>query len=119
MQPDGAPASSTNPTTWGAFEDVQRGAGDGYGFMLGNGVGCYDLDNALDEQGRVKPWARGVLDGIREPVIFTEVSRSGRGVHVFVLAPERSGSRRVVGDGSVERYSRARFIVTTGVVFEG
>lgn len=109
VTPEGRPASSTNPATWSSFSSVQHGAGNGFGFMLGDGVGCYDLDNAVDEDG-VKSWAREIIACIPEPVVYTELSCSGRGVHVFVEAPEERGSRRRVADGSVERYSRARFI---------
>ncbi|WP_246815932.1 hypothetical protein [Corynebacterium sp. HMSC28B08] len=106
---DGSPASSTNPATWASFTEVQTGAGDGYGFMLGDGIGCYDLDNAL-QGGELKPWAREVVESISEPVLYLEVSQSGRGLHVFIEAVEGRGSRRRVGDGGVERYTRARFI---------
>lgn len=110
---DGAPASSTNPATWSSFADVQAAdAGDGFGVMLGNGLGCYDLDHAL-HRGVVKQWARLQLAQIRERVIFTETSVSGEGLHVFVEAPEAAGWRRPVGDGGVERYTRQRFIRTT------
>ena len=109
VMPDGRPASSTNPGTWSPLDDVRAGAGDGMGFMLGGGIGCYDLDNAV-EDGALKPWARDVVRLIPEPVLYTELSVSGRGVHVFVAATESRGSRRPVGDGGVERYTRARFI---------
>lgn len=81
--------------------------------MLGGGLGCYDLDHALDG-GELKPWAREVLAGIAEHILFAEVSVSGEGLHVFVEAPEGPGSRRAVGDGGVERYTRERFIRVTG-----
>ena len=109
VMPDGRPASSTNPGTWSSLDCVRSGAGDGLGFMLGVGIGCYDLDNAV-EDGRLKPWARDVVRLIPEPVLYTELSVSGRGVHVFVVATESRGTRRPVGDGGVERYTRARFI---------
>lgn len=102
-------ASSTDPSTWSGFDDVQSGVGDGFGFMLGGGFGCYDLDHALTG-GRLKPWAREVVDAIPEPVLFVEKSVSGEGLHIFVRAPESRGSRRSVGDGLVERYTVARFI---------
>lgn len=114
---DGSPASSTWPSTWTSYSAVQDGAGDGFGIMLGGGLACFDLDNAV-EDGRLKPWARDVLEGNRWPVVFAETSVSGRGVHVFVLADEGPGSRRPVGDGAVEFYSRARFIRTTGHIFD-
>lgn len=109
VTPSGAPASSTNPSTWCLFDEVQRGAGDGFGVMLGGGLGCYDLDNAL-EDGVVKPWAREVIKAIAEPIIYVERSVSGRGLHVFIELAERKGTRRAVGDGSVEKYSYGRFI---------
>ena len=56
------------------------------------------------------PWARDVVRLIPEPVLYTVLSVSGRGVHVFVRATEARGTRRPVGDGGVERYTRARFI---------
>lgn len=107
IQVDGFPASSTDPDTWAGFAQVQRGAGDGFGIMLGGGLGCYDFDDKSDE------FVRDYVSGIPEPVVFAERSMSGRGVHVFVLADEGRGWKR---DG-VERYSRARFIRTTGVPF--
>ena len=109
ITPAGAPASSTNSSTWSLFPEVQRGAGDGFGVMLGGGLGCYDLDNAL-EGGVLKPWARSVVEAITESIVYVERSVSGRGLHVFVEAAEARGIRRSIGDGSVERYTRARFI---------
>ena len=110
----GRAASSTDPSTWSTFAEVQASsAGDGFGVMLGGGhLGCHDLDHAL-EDGVLKPWARSVLDGITEPVLFVEVSVSGDGLHVFVEAPEGPGRKRQVGDGGHEFYSRGRFIRTT------
>lgn len=106
---DGRSASSTDPATWVHFCEVTAGPGDGLGVMLGGGLGCYDLDGAV-HNGVIKPWARSFIDSIPEPIIHTEKSMSGRGVHVFVQADEGRGSRRAVGDGHVERYTRARFI---------
>lgn len=109
ITPTGSPASSTRSSTWSSFSEVQRGAGDGFGVMLGGGLGCYDLDNAL-EGGVLKPWARSVVDAIAEPIVYVERSVSGRGLHVFVEVAEARGIRRSLGDGSVEKYSYGRFI---------
>ena len=119
IQTDGTPASSTNPDTWTTYDKVIVGddlPGDGYGIMLGDGLGCFDLDNALDESGRAKPWAAikctAILDEFT--VVFAERSVSGTGLHIFVESPETAGTRAPVSDGSVEFYSRARFIRVTG-----
>lgn len=106
VTPSGAPASSTDPGTWCSFAEVR--SGDAYGIMLGDGLGCYDLDHVTDDQ------ARAFIATIPEPVIFAERSVSGAGVHVFVEAGEGPGWRRIVDGISVERYTRARFIRTTG-----
>lgn len=86
------------------FAAVQSGAGDGFGVMLGDGLGCWDLDKCIDGD-VLAPWARDVLVGIEAP-LFVEVSMSGTGLHVFVESPEGPGRRC----GGVEFYSRARFI---------
>lgn len=110
----GRAASSTDPSTWSTFAEVLASrAGDGFGVMLGGGyLACHDLDHALKD-GELKSWARDVIDGIAERVLFTEVSMSGEGLHVFVDAPEGPGWKRPVGDGGHEFYSRGRFIRVT------
>lgn len=86
--------------------------GTGVGFVLGNGVGCIDLDDALDERGEVvSAVALGVLAA--NPGAWVEVSMSGRGLHVFGLLAEAPGRRL----DAIEIYSRARFIALTGDVF--
>lgn len=107
VMPDGSPASSTNPDTWSPFSDVQSGAGDGFGIMLGEGLGCYDLDDMSDGE------VAAFIEAIPEKILFIERSLSGGGVHVFIETIESRGRSR----GSVERYSRARFIRTTGNVW--
>lgn len=112
----GRSGSSTNPATWSTYEAAKASiVGTGVGYALGAGIGCYDLDDALQD-GHLKPWAADVLAGIPEPVIFMEVSQSGRGVHVFIEAPEGPG--RVIRDGrKIERYTAGRFIAMTGQRF--
>lgn len=110
---DGRPASSTDPTTWANWNSVIRSrAGDGLGIMLGDGLGCYDLDDVTDEQ------AAAFVATIPERILYVERSMSGRGVHVFVEAPEAKGWRRVIDGLHVERYTRQRFIRVTGTHLE-
>lgn len=110
IQPNGRAASSTNVGTWHSFTAVQSGAGDGYGIMLGGGLGCWDLDDCFDGDD-LKPWAAEILDA--ETPIYVERSVSGHGLHIFIEAPEGPGRKR----GRVERYTKGRFIRVTGNQF--
>ena len=112
IRTDGSPASSTDASTWAPFAEVVKShAGDGLGIMLGDGLACWDLDHCLDGD-ELAPWAVDVLASIEAP-IWTERSRSGTGLHIFVLAEEAPGRRK----GGVEFYSRDRFILVTGDPF--
>lgn len=109
----GGPASSTDSRTWSSFEAASAStAGVSLGFVLGDGIGCYDLDHCLIG-GELAGWAREAIESITEPVIFTEVSQSGEGLHVFVEATEGPG--RKIRDGrNIERYTSGRYIAVTG-----
>lgn len=111
IQPNGRAASSTNMNTWHSFAAVQSGAGDGFGIMLGGGLGCYDLDHVSDSE------AREFIKSIPEPIVFTERSMSGDGVHVFIEATGGAGWKRNINGLSVERYTKDRFIRVTGNQF--
>jgi primase-polymerase (primpol)-like protein len=109
----GAPASTTDPGTWSSYAEVVRStAGTGLGIMLGDGLGCYDLDHVTDEQAAV--FAATIV----EPVVYAERSMSGDGVHLFVRTDEGPGWKRTIDGISVERYTRARFIAVTGKRWE-
>lgn len=102
---------SNDSSTWSSFREVRTGrAGDGFGVMLGGGLGCYDLDNVSDGE------ARRLAALIPERIVFAERSMSGRGVHVFVEADECAGDKK--WQGRHERYTRERFIRMTGERFE-
>ncbi|MCI1637291.1 MAG: hypothetical protein LKI30_04215 [Bifidobacterium crudilactis] len=109
IQPDGTPASSTDPGTWHTFANVQTGAGDGYGFMLGDGFACWDLDHCLHDGQITNPLARQVIDGIGEQWTYQEISVSGQGLHIFVHSTSPSYKTK-----NIEYYSHSRYIKTTG-----
>ena len=111
---EGRAASSTDSSTWSTFRKAQTSAvGNGFGFVLGDGVGCIDLDDAF-ECGVVAPWAQAILDS--NPNTFVEVSQSGNGLHVFGLLAEGPG--RKIRDGrNIEWYSVGRYIAMTGKRF--
>lgn len=104
----GAPASSTNPDTWTTYRDVKAStAGDGLGIMLGDGLGCYDLDHITDTE------ARELAALIPEHIIYAERSISGNGAHIFfATTSDEHGTKS--WQGRHERYTHSRFIRTTG-----
>lgn len=109
---DGSPASSTNPATWTTFAEVKTGTGDGCGVMLGNGLGCYDLDHCYTA-GNLDDWAVEFIKTIDAPIIYAERSISGEGLHIFIKANERAGQKLRFMGKAVEAYTRQRFIRTT------
>ncbi len=109
---NGRNASSTNAATWSSHKDaVASEVGEGVGFVLGDGIGCIDLDHCI-EDGRVADWAQEVLDN--NPGTYVEVSRSGSGLHVFGLLSEGPGRNVRDGVRAIEWYSVGRYIALTG-----
>jgi len=109
----GKPASSTDPATWATFAEAKASSsGVGLGFVLGDGIGCIDLDHCF-VGGVLADWAAEYIRSVTEPVIFAEVSQSSEGVHLFIEAPEAPG--RKIRDGrNIERYTAGRYIAVTG-----
>lgn len=113
----GRPASSTDSRTWASFETARKSSvGAGMGFVLGGGIGCYDFDHCF-ENGHLAAWAVDAIRAIPERVIFSELSQSSEGIHVFVEAAEGPG--RKIRDGrNIERYTAGRYIAVTGHRFK-
>jgi primase-polymerase (primpol)-like protein len=107
----GRQASSTKSATWSTYTEAKASkAGVGLGFVLGEGIGCIDLDHCLID-GKLSSWAAAILDAT--PDTYIEVSQSGTGLHIFGHLPEGPG--RVFRDGrDVEFYSVGRYIAVTG-----
>ena len=53
-QVGGRPASSTDPRTWTSWLEVRDLPRRGW--VLGEGIGCIDLDDCIDGDGAVAPW---------------------------------------------------------------
>jgi hypothetical protein len=114
-------ASSTDPTTWGTFDQAVTAckeseglAGVGFVFSADDPFAGIDLDNCIDtSSGEVKSWARPILAQLDS---YSEISPSGKGVKVFVRA-SKSRPRCKTGhkDGAIEMYDRDRFFTVTGV----
>lgn len=112
VQLDGRAASTTDPQTWTSYSRVL--GRKRRGFVLGEGIGCIDLDHCL-VNGKPTPAAQRFLDAV--PDTYIEVSPSGDGLHVWGRLPEGPGSRRVVDGLNVEIYSVGRYITVTGQQF--
>lgn len=110
------PASSTNPETWASFEDAVEAVREGYydhiGFVFNdNGIVGIDLDDALAHD-RISPLAVDIFEACRS---YTEVSKSGEGLHLFVKGDiPFKGKNNLAG---VEIYKTARFFIMTGNSF--
>ena len=113
-------ARANDHRSWGTLEDAvtfrRRFAADGLlrALVDGEEVLGIDLDDVRDlATGELCPVGRDTL--ARVPG-YTEISPSGRGLHLFLRTafpePERQGRRR----GQVEIYSGSRFLAVTGRV---
>jgi primase-polymerase (primpol)-like protein len=107
----GSSASSIDPATWSSYAAAEASTvGEGIGFVLGDGIGCLDLDHCISN-GELEPWADVLLAANRNT--YAEISRSGEGLHIFGYLPEGPG--RLVRDGrNIEVYSTGRYIALTG-----
>lgn len=127
-------ASSTNPDTWASFEDalwaVEHGYYDYLGFVFNdNGIVGIDLDDAMsdveytvlgsEEPQRGKNMSELATEIVRLCRSYTEMSKSGTGIHIFVKGDiPFKGKNNLAG---VEMYKTARFFIMTGtpIVFGG
>ena len=113
-------ASSTNPDTWGTFEQAlsvpqtNRFHGIGYVFSPQDDYAGVDMDKCRDrETGEIKPWARANIDRLRS---YTEKSPSGTGLHILIKGTVPTGGNK---KGKVEMYSQGRYFTMTGHHLEG
>jgi putative DNA primase/helicase len=120
-------ASSTDSSTWCSLDKAQkaleRGKGDGVGFVFARscGISGVDLDNCRDPQtGKLDDWAKAYIDRINS---YTEVSPSGKGIHCIIKGslPEGVNGRKKTFKGhenrqnaAIEIYSSGRFFTMTG-----
>ena len=128
FQPSGEVASSTDPKTWSTFEGVQRAFDSslyiGVGFVLdgrphfdGKYLHGFDWDRCIAD-GRVDPEVKARVKELG--ISRVEVSVSATGLRGFFLHHEPLPSRRSKVDGrSVELYSNARYMITTGRAVKG
>jgi len=113
-------ASSTDPVTWGTFDQALQAfdAGDyaGIGFALGDGWAGIDFDDNLDDEGRYV-WGAEIIAAFDS---YKEVSPSGTGIKIFIRGVKPAGSKCSKrgfgpdGIGKLEVYDNARWFAVTG-----
>ncbi len=107
----GGLAMSNNPDTWSDFETAVEVSSDfaGIGFMFGgSGYFGVDLDD-MDIHGEV------VAEFVDTLQSYTELSQSGKGVHIICKGKLPEGRRKTKNElGGFEMYDTGRFFVMTG-----
>jgi putative DNA primase/helicase len=112
--------SITKPPAWlsvtQACDFVARGAADGVGFVLGEGVVGIDLDDCLDLDGTLHEIAQDAI----ALGTYIERSPSGRGLHALIRA-SISEPRNIAAEGNISRHEiydgrkgSARYLTVTG-----
>ncbi len=124
MALEGYWGSSTNPATWGeyaeaieALENVRNAEGIGFVFTADDPYTGVDLDDCLDNAGRLKPWAVDILR--RFAGTYAEVSPSGSGIKLWCRGTTTAAAKFAYHDGAIEIYSTARFFTVTGNLWPG
>ena len=111
-------ASVSDPRTWDTFENACRAmkdyGGKGVGFVFTeNDAYCgIDLDKSIDEDGQIDPEAQAIIDKLNS---YTEISQSGRGIHIIVRGEKPSSRCR---KANVEIYNQGRYFALTGNLWQ-
>lgn len=107
-------ASATNPENWATFDTAveyakqKEGYGIGFSLKTDGGIVAMDLDNCIDNEGKISAFATNVF---KRADSYVEVSPSGKGLHVFIHG---NLADKVVKDGKIEIYCRDRYFTLTG-----
>ena len=106
-------ASSINPVTWRSFDEARAtyedGKSDGLGIVLGDGLVGVDLDKCRSPETReLTPPALAIVRALDS---YTEISPSGRALHVLARGALPPGRRK---KGVVEMYADGRYFTLTG-----
>ena len=123
-QPNGQPASSTDPATWTDFLTAQSAyendpikfSGVGFVFSDEDNLIGVDLDDCFDNL--TNSFTNAALQHIAESISgYMEISPSGTGVKIFTRADLKSA--HVDHDKGLEVYPRGRYFTVTGQRLNG
>ncbi len=134
---NGKNASTTNPSTWSSFEEVTRILAQGEISptnetykdikMKVDGIGFVFTENdpfcGIDFDGYRDPGTNEIEEPARQYIerfnSWTEISQSGKGLHVIVKAQKPSDKRCKDDKIGIEIYDHARFFALTGNTLPG
>ena len=102
-----------DPATWKTLDEALQERNGAVSFALSpeDSIICVDLDDCITE-GVLHPRVREIVDLLPT---YTEVSMSGRGLHIFGYAALPFGGKK---QGGFEIYAQGKFIAISGNVFE-
>ena len=111
------------PNTWTNIDDAVREgvnpkntrgglAGVGFVFQMYDPYVGIDLDKCITDDGAISPWAQEIIDSTKS---YTEISPSGKGLHIITKGKWGRGSRK----GGLEVYDRERYFTMTGRHLDG
>lgn len=111
----GGGAMVNKPSTWSDYQTaiaaIEKYQLQGIGFVLGDGWIGVDIDKCHDENG----FTSEAIDIIDILDSYTEMSQSGKGVHIICRGVLPPGQRR---RGNIEMYESKRFFVMTGNILD-
>lgn len=116
-QPNGQLANVNSPSTWSTFVEVfncyMAGGYDGIGFIFSDTdpYSFIDLDDAEGDSAIIERH----LKVFHEFDSYSEISPSGKGLHIIVKGKIAAGRRR----SKIEIYSSQRYATMTGNVYNG
>jgi hypothetical protein len=125
FQFDGTCADSTDPATWGRFDDATEafsgGSYVGIGFVFdGTHFTGVDLDHCFNSGMRLKQWAKPIVSALQNAGAYMEISPSGDGLKIWVrdLCSRRPTRNKISVDGdsasAIEIYTVDRYFTVTG-----
>lgn len=114
---NGKKAMSNNPATWGSFQQAVKAmekfgfSGLGFVFSKVNAYLGVDIDNCRNpETGELTVEAQDIVDKLSS---YTEISPSGKGIHIIVKGELPKSGRKNSKTG-VEMYESGRYFTMTG-----
>jgi putative DNA primase/helicase len=114
-----SPAKAGVQETWGSYQSagecVGRGLAQGIGYEFdGSDIYGIDLDHVIYQNGMLAPQAQEIVSKLNS---YTELSPSGTGLHIFVMAPGAEIIRHRKKDYFLEIYGKSRYFTVTGNIF--